>query len=265
MDIVPLTIAVGGKQYEDYYDLTPEEFLTILKSSPTLPKTSQVNPTTFLEHFRLWENEFKDIICVTLSSNGSGTYNSAEMALKEYNASSPKANIHLVDTLSCSMGVGLIAITGAKMVKEGFTAPKIAERLISLRDRLGSYLIPKDLEYLLKGGRVNTVTAVIGGLLGISPIISVLEGWGRNVGTVRGVKQFIKKLIDIFEEKRDINFKDVFIAHSGIIDKALELKAGLLGVDPDLNILIGHTGATMSTHTGPGMLGEFFFEKKNRW
>jgi fatty acid-binding protein DegV len=57
----------------------------------------------------------------------------------------------------------------------------------------------------------------------------------------------------------------VYIAHCGIIDKALELKEALLGVDPKLNILIGHTGATMSTHTGPGMLGEFFFEKEKRW
>ena len=265
IDVVPLTVIADDKEYMDYYDLSPEDFLNLLYTSKELPRTAQVNPQEFLTHFEKWQDDYDDILVVTLSSNGSGTYNSAVMAKKEYEQKEHRAKIHLIDSLCCSIGVALVAFTTDKLMQLGLGAEEIAKKMREKVNYLGSYLIPETLEYLRKGGRVNTVTAVLGSMLDIRPIISVVEGWGRNVGKVRGEKNVEAKLLDIFKEKRDDSEKDVFISHCGAGERAKSLKEKLLEIDEKLKIVVGHMGGTMTIHAGPGTLGLFFYEKDRRW
>jgi DegV family protein with EDD domain len=258
--VVPLTITFGNEQYRDYYDLTPRTFYEKLRSHGEPPKSSQPNPHTFMEYFRGCEGEYEDILCITLSSNGSGTFDSASMAQKEYNGNpANKTRVHLFDTLNASLGVTLLAMKAADMIRDRLPIPQILEKLAYYRARTGTYIITETLEYLKKGGRVNTVTAILGGLLDIRPIITVLGGWGRTCGKVRGEKQVNRKLLEIFSEK--FSELEVYVSYADCVEHARELADMLRKGFEGIKIVLAEMGATMGTHAGPGSVGIHFIEK----
>jgi DegV family protein with EDD domain len=262
ISVVPLNIIFEHEQYLDYYELTSREFFEKLRQSHHhLPKTAQPNPTAFLDRFSACEGRFDDILCFTLSSNGSGTYQSACMAAKEYNDNpGNKTRVHVFDTLQASLGVSLFVFRAVAMVKENKAVCDIIASLEKIRGRIASYFVVDTLEYLKKGGRVNTVTSLIGSLLNIHPIITVLEGWGRNYGKVRGMRQIASKLLELYEEQH-ANL-ELFISHGDCFERAVELMETFKKQFAGIQITLSELGCTMGTHAGPGTLG-IFFERRD--
>ena len=190
--VVPLTTTFEDGDYKDFYDLTPPQFYEKLEVATKLPTTSNPNPHTFEEYFRQY-SDYEDIICVTLSSNGSGTYNSACIAKKNIEKDKTfTSRVHIVDTLNASLAVFICAKTASTMVSFGDCAKKITDHIDEMRHRIGTYIVPENISYLKKGGRVNTISAVVGTLLGIKPIISIFDGWGRNLEFAEMISKCIK-------------------------------------------------------------------------
>ena len=245
---IPLTIHMDDKEYFDNIDITSQEFFEQLKQLKEMPKTSQVTPQQFMTVFEKELKQHDDIICVTISSNASGTYQSAMLAKNELNSD----RIHLVDSLALSMGTGLLVLEIADLIKEGKAVADILNQVQSIQQRIQQRFSVDSLEYLQKGGRIKKSSMVIGKLLNIIPILSVEDGLTVPIKKTRSYKGAFRYYKDFVSEAP---IKRICIGHGNDIEKATKLKEFF---EKELNekhdYIFSDIGATIGCHAGPGVL-----------
>lgn len=198
--ILSFPITVGDKGYLERVDFSNKEFYDILDSSPKIPTTSQITSTQFLIEFEeIKEQGYEEVIYVSINSKGSSTYSSALMAKEQfYNRHKELANefkIHVVDSKSYSIAYGYPVVESAKKVKKGASSTEILAYLDDWFNSVEIYFAPYTLEYVKKSGRVPVAAAFVGELVGLRPIISIIDGETKIVQKVRGDKAIVPALI----------------------------------------------------------------------
>lgn len=257
IDRVPLTVQFQGASYLDGFDLTHEEFYAKMRSADKLPTTSQANPTQFEEVFSRHLAQGEDIVAVTVSSKLSATMNSALIAAQSLDAS----RIHVVDSLSGSFGTALLLRHAVKLRDAGRSASDIAQELTSLTPRLRLFAVVDTLKYLKMGGRLSPAAALLGGALGITPILCLQEGAIAPVGKVRGEEAGKKALLDLIQKGNPDPAYGIAFAHADAperLERYLEYIRPHLGGMP---VYRGSIGAAIGAHTGPGVIGVAFIAK----
>ena len=241
--------------YKDFYNKL---------SKGAMPKTSQINPNTFYSEFDKYLSTGHDILYISFSSQLSGTYNSAIIARDELLEKYTDSKIIIVDSLSASNGLGILAYEAAKQKEAGKTIEEIAEYTKVIKDKLYCFFTVKDLKHLERGGRISSTAAMVGSILNISPILQVTkEGTLENVSKLRGEKKALKELVDKIDiNMKNSNVEDIFIAHADN-DKAVEYVCKLIKekYNPK-NIYVNYIGLAIGSHTGQGALGIFFLGSK---
>ena len=210
IDRVPLTVQFQGASYLDGFDLTHEEFYAKMRSADKLPTTSQANPMQFEEVFSRHLAQGEDIVAVTVSSKLSATMNSALIAAQSLDAS----RIHVVDSLSGSFGAALLLRHAVKLRDAGRSASDIAQELTSLTPRLRLFAVVDTLKYLKMGGRLSPAAALLGGALGITPVLCLQEGAIAPVGKVRGEEAGKKALLDLIQKGNPDPAYGIAFAHA---------------------------------------------------
>lgn len=258
LELVPIHITIGGKDYRDTVDLSKEEFYQLLLNNEEFPKTSQPSPQDFVEAFEKAKENGDELICILLSSSLSGTCQSATLAknIVEYD------KIHIVDSLTATHMIRVLAEHAKKLAAEGVAAEKIVEELEELKSRVKVLAAVDTLEYLYKGGRLSKASAVIGEVARIKPIITVSEdGKVTVVGKCMGKNKAITTLMKMLSERKlDENFPVLSLytygqENSEVFDARL-VEAGYK------NEGRYQIGASIGTHIGPGVFGVVFVEKK---
>lgn len=252
LEMIPLTINIDGKEYKDGIDFTKEEFYDILKNSKTLPKTSQVTYVQFKEVFEQYVNEGYDIICITGSSNASGTYQSANMAKNDV-----EGNIYIFDTLFLSLGSGQYVIKACELVEENnLSAKDIVEKLEELRESVNLFFVPFTLDYLKESGRLPSVVSFVGNMLNIKPICTMMDGKAKIVTKIRGAKQVASKLVDMILEANDndLESKIITIGYGSNEVDFEKLKEEVAKKIKAKKIFITRGGSCICCHTGPEIL-----------
>lgn len=259
--LMGLTYVINGKEYDSASDesLSSEEFYDMIRNG-AMPKTSQVTVEKAYKMFEKIVLEGKDVFHLAFSSGLSGTYQSCCIAASEVMEHYPECKVVVVDSLSASMGQGLMLDYCIRLRDEGKTLSELTE--IITRDRLKfcHNFTVNDLFHLHRGGRVSKVGAVVGTALGIKPLLHVDdEGHLINVGKTRGRKQALTWLVDKMEEKMGNNKNDrIFISHSASYEDAkfvADLVKERLHID---DILISDIGQVIGSHTGIGTVAVFF-------
>ncbi|WP_026510864.1 DegV family protein [Butyrivibrio sp. LC3010] len=225
-------------------------------------KTSLLNTALFLEHFTPIASKGGDIIYIAMSSGISGTYNAAVAAATDLMEEYPDSFIHIVDSHGCGFGNGILALKAAKLNKEGCDTKEAARILDEAVPHACQYFTVDDLNFLKNTGRVSGVTAQIGTILNIKPIL-----FGDSTGhiiscdKVRGRKNAIKAIVQKYAEKRIVDTDDqiVCISHGDCIDDANKLAAMVMEINPKARITISQHEPFSGAHVGPGMLGLFFW------
>lgn len=263
VSIVPCNVMINGEHFKDGIDIDSTTFFTRMKNEDILPKTSQPSPEDFMDEFRKFE-DYSDIVCITLTSKGSGTYNSACLAKKFLEEEGFKANIYIVDSLNASITILELVKIARKMVDEGKTAQEIVENIEFLQDKMTLYFILDTLEYVRKGGRIGNVKATLGTLLKIKPVLTFIGGIVHDVAKVRGLESGRAKLIEYFNEKA-YKFDEVSIIHTLNIEQAKKLESELKAKFQNIKVYIYEAGSSIGTYTGPGGIGIVFREKASRW
>lgn len=252
--VVPLTVHFGEKEYKDWYDLTPIQFFEMLKTSDLMPTTSQITPIMFEEVFEEELKHYESIICITISSKASGTYQSAMIAKN----SLENADVEVIDSMTFSYGYGMIAVEAAKMAQEGNSKDEIIKKIQYMLEHLDTYFIVDTLEYLKKGGRINLATAVIGNILNIKPVLAVKDGLVVPIGKIRGSKNVIPRMVKILKDKGyDLSDKVVGLAHGAMPEKLEELKKSFEEEFTVKAFTVSEVGSVIGAHAGPGVLGAF--------
>ena len=168
--------------YTDGVDITKEQFYEKQAQAKILPKTTQVNPQEYCDAFEPLLENGDEVVAIIMSSRLSGTFQSAQIAK---DMAKGGERLHLVDSLNVTIGEGLLVREAVRMRDAGATGAQIAAALEELKHRVRFVAFIGTLKYLKMGGRISTSTAVLGTMLGISPVVAIVDGEVKSVGQGR--------------------------------------------------------------------------------
>ncbi len=260
--LLPCTYTIDDQPYTYWGDIDEfdgHSFYEDLRSGKVI-RTSLLNTHLFLSRFAPILTEGNDIIYVSSSSGISGTCNAARTAAQELMDLYSGRFVHVVDSLGCGFGNGLLAVRAAELSRQGLSARDAAVILDDEVPHTCQYFTVDDLNFLKNTGRVSGFTAKIGTVLNIKPIL-----YGDKTGhivacaKVRGRKKAIEELAKKYEEKRMRTGKQtVCISHGDCLGDAEMLASLITEITPDVPITICQHEPYSGAHVGPGMLGLFF-------
>lgn len=251
IEIISLPVYFGQECFRDGVDLSSVQFYEKLFTVEELPKTSQITPVEFLNIFKNYLEMGDEVFGIFLSSELSGTYQSAALAKAEINSE----KIVVLDSRTVTLGLGILAIEAAKLRNAGKSLEEIASTIKEYIPRLRLWAVVDTLKYLKMGGRISAASAVMGSVIGISPLISVKDGKVEAIGKSRGRKNGLKRIAQLIErEKPDTNHTIIF-GHSNAQDALAEELKVLLPLIKVNDYLVCNIGAAVGTHAGPGAVG----------
>ena len=264
LDVIQLAVTVEGEEPTLNNEIDISEFYAKLRAKKSA-KTAAVNFDTFANHFEKHLSAGVDVLYLGFSSGLSSTFNTAFVVARELQEKYPERKCVAVDTLSASLGQGLIVYLAAQKKAEGAILEEVQNYVEYLKPNLTHLFTVDDLFFLKRGGRVSLLTAVAGSALGIKPILHVDDiGHLVKVGTKRGRSNSIADLCTRMQALAlDPAEQTVFISHGDCEKEANDLAKMVketMGVKKP--ILISHIGPVIGAHSGPGTVALFFIGKE---
>ena len=262
ISLLPCDYTVDGEPFTywgdvDSFDAHP--FYEGLRNG-TVVRTTLLNTSLFLSRFAPILTQGIDIIYISMSSGISGTYNAARIAAQELMDLYSGRFVHIVDSLGCGFGNGLLAVRAAKLSREGVSAREAAAILDEEVPHTCQYFTVDDLNFLKNTGRVSGMSAKIGTVLNIKPILfGDKTGHIISCAKVRGRAKAIETLVKKYEEKRVRSGEQtICISHGDCLQDAEKLASLVREITPEVPITICQHEPFYGAHVGPGMLGLFF-------
>lgn len=248
---VPLYVLWGDEQLRDGVDIDNATFYERIGTDPVHPKTSQPTPADFVEAIQALGA--KEIVILTISSALSGTYTSA-MAAKN----ALDIPVHVVDSLSCSMGLGWQVLAAARAREEGGDADAMIAAALAVRDTLSVHFTVDSLEYLYRGGRIGGAARLLGTALQLKPLLCVDSTTGRidAVERTRTRRKAMGRVVEVTFEKIDCS-KPIraSVMHATAPDDAQRLYNAVERAYHPVEMTICEIGPVLGTHGGPGLVG----------
>ena len=262
---------VDGKQYmDDMGKSFPLADFYKAMADGAMTRTSQVSTGEYIEYFEPFLKEGKDILHLCLDSGISGTINSAVVARDTLADKYPDRKLIVLDSLAATAGLGLMMDKLADLRDEGKTIEELEAYVLEHRQEMHTWFFTTDLTYLIRGGRVSKAAGLIGGLLGICPLLWV-DGEGKLDARfkIRSKKKVMQKVIEVMEENAigGIDYADkCYINHSACLEDAKVMASMIEEHFPHLNgkVEIYDVGTTIGSHTGPGTIVVNFWGKKKQ-
>jgi len=256
--VLPLKVIYGDKEYFDGIDITAEE---IYRRFPEeIPTTSMPGLGEVMGLFReLASKGYDHVICLHISSGLSGTFNVVKMAAESF----PELNIEVIDSKALSLGLGFLVLKAIELKNLGVKFSELVKQVEEARKRTKIFFVIKTLEYLKKGGRIGVITASLGELLDIKPIVSINEeGKYYTYAKARGRKKSIDKLFEIFQELTSGKKITLAVMHGDAEEECQNFLSRILQSSNAIitNYYTGQIGPGMAVHSGPGLLGFAFLE-----
>ena len=256
---VPLIVNFRGSALEDSVDEGIKDMYAGLRAGEAAT-TSAVNPDRWGQAIESVLAQGQDALVITFSSGLSATSQSAFIAAEELKEKYPDRKILVVDSLSASLGQGLLVWYTCKKKSEGLSIEELAAWVEENRLHLCHWFTVDDLMYLKRGGRISAATAVVGTMLKIKPVLHMDdEGHLINMSKARGRKAAIDALAQkAVELGKDYDNSTMFICHGDCIEDAEYLASLAKEKCGAKDVFIGYTGAVIGSHSGPGTLALFF-------
>lgn len=260
--MLPIPINFGDEDFMDGVDITKEEFYDKLAICSDLPKTSQVSAYRFEEVFDSHVKNGDDVVAIVLSSELSATCNNAKQVAEKYDG-----RVFVVDSLSATAGMRILVDYALMLVKENKSAKEVYEILEEKKSKVQIRAMIDTLKYLKKGGRISPLLAFAGEMMGIKPMIAVINGKvevvGKTLGLKKGVNLINKDIERLGGMDLSLPYYVIYSGHGEFEDRAdkyIEMNAGVWGCEPS-EIKKSCIGATIGTHIGHGAIGVVFFSK----
>ena len=255
IEVLPLLINFGEESYLDGVEITTKEMIDKINATGILPTTAQVTPNRFEETFKKYLDEGYKIVVLTLSSDMSGTYQSACIAKDMLESD----DIVVIDSRNVTSGLGLLVLKACELRDKGLGIKEIEEEILKAIPKVKSSLNFESLENLVRGGRLSKTAGTIGSVLGLRLILEVKDGKMSVKDKVRGSKKALKKLISDFESV-DVDFDSPIVLLELLNEDVYEgLK--IYFQEKNINYIDAKVGCTVGIHSGIKPCGIFFFEK----
>ena len=262
IELIPLLLNLDGETLKDDLgkSLGYREFYEKLRAG-SMPSTSQINIYTFEEKFKELLDKGYEILYIGLSSALSGTFNSANMARNNILEENPNAKIAVVDSISVSMGLGMLIKKACKMIEEGKMLEDIVQWIEENKNKVIHAILVDDLKHLKRGGRVSASTAAVGSILNIKPLLKLNNSGAVEVSEkIKGKKKGLKRLASIVKEKAiNIENEILYIMHGDALEEAQYLKEIILQELNFKDVKVEYIGTVIGTHGGPGTIATVFW------
>jgi len=262
-EIIPLTYRLDGVDYQDKkeegYDLSP--FYQSIRDGVTCT-TSAINMETFVNSFEKYLKNGQDVLYIAFSSALSATCQNARIAADELREKYPEQKVMVVDSLCVCLGLGyLISLIGNRL-GEFSDIGQIADYIEEIKLKICHWFTVDSLKYLERGGRVSHVSAALGTVLRINPLMRTDdEGKLAYYDKTRGRKNAIAWLADRFSDEYDVDCHGTaWIGHADSLVDAAALRDMLIEKGAS-NVVISDIGPVIGAHSGPGTLALFFIAK----
>lgn len=257
--ILSFPLTVGDKGYIERVDFTNDEFYQLLLDTPKIPATSQITSIQFEQEFQeIYQQGYHELIYVSINAKGSNTYNSALMAKDGFFEKNPDAKekfqIHILDGKTYTMAYGYAVVEAAKKAQKGASSVEILGFIQDWLDSVVVYFSPLKLDFAKKSGRISCAAAFVGELIGLKPIIRIMDGEMEIVTKVRGEKALIPALIQKAQETMVpqtpyFMVKGFSEKEGGDLVQAAKKQLGYDGID------IYPVGAAIAINAGPQVIG----------
>ena len=252
LHIAPLSVIWDGQTLRDGLDITPDAFYARLKTSESMPTTSQTTPAEFTELFSPILAQGKSILGVFISSKLSGTIDSV-MQVKQ---AMPTAPIEVVDSLSAAMALGFTALAAARAVQDGAGLADAAETARKAIGCTNVVFVVDTLEFMHRGGRIGGAKRFLGTALNLKPLLTVLDGKVEALESVRTKRKAVERMLDLIEEKiggrRPLRLSPL---HAAAPEEAESLRRAVEDRFHPEECFISTVSPAIGTHVGPGTVG----------
>ena len=247
--VVPVYVYFDNKAYKDWVDIEPDELFKRLVEGPVYPTTSQPMPADFAKAYSDLSEDADAIVSIHLPTKVSGTYNAA---LQGVEIAKTKCEVHVVDSVSISVGLALIAMAAARVAKAGGNLAEVLEETRKAISQTQIRGLLDTLQYLLKGGRITKTKALVGAMLNVKPILAIRDGELVQAGMARSYAKGIEQLFEFV--KNYPNLQEVAIVQSTVPDEANALKNRIASIIDEKKIMMARLGPGLGVHGGPGTL-----------
>ena len=249
--VVPIYVVFGDKSYRDKIDIGEDEFYEKLIHGPVHPTTSIPTPKDFADVYNKLAQETDEIISIHLTSKESGTYNAALLARQLVD--NKKCRIEVIDSLSVSLGLGLLVIEAAREARTGASLEKIAELMHQAVHKVHLIILLDTLKYVVRGGRLSKAHGILGSVLKVKPLLTLREGDLSLMGVARTKAKAVERLYEF--AKGFSKVKEIAVAYTTTHDEAKALADRIKAVYPDVPLSLTRVGSSLGTHAGPGAMG----------
>lgn len=256
VEIIPLSVNIGGKTYQDGLELRSENLFPLVEQLGELPKTAAPSAGEFQRAFQ----EPGECIYIGISSGLSASVQNARVGAQDLES----GKVHIIDSLNVSSGTGLLVFRAADLRDQGATAEQIEREITSLVPKVRTSFIIDTMEYLYKGGRCSALQMFAGSLLKIHPIIEIKPDGTMGVkDKARGARRRgLQMLLDDFEAQLPhVDPQRVCISHTGCYEDAEFMVSEISRMLPSAEVRSFITGSVVSSHGGPNTLGLEFMLK----
>ena len=255
--VVPLYVNFGTESFRDGVDLDATQFYERLKSSPTLPTTSQPTPADFLACYQEL-GAYERILSIHIASKLSGTFQSAGIAAAELG----DGRVRTIDSETASAAITMLGLAVQRRLERGTTDEEVDALVERYRATHGLLFTVDTLEFLARGGRIGRAKAFAGQLMNVKPILAIVDGEVIPVKRVRGNRKAFQEFVDALDTRTsDVPTLHIGIAHADAPERMAELEKMVRDRRPQAQIEAETSlGAVVGTHSGPGCVGFFWFD-----
>ena len=259
--ILPMHVNLEENSYLDGVDINPDAIYEYYHEHKVLPKTAALNMDEFIDVVKPYIDAGNDVICITLGSSLSTTFNNCRLASLELEG------LYAIDSANLSTGFGHVVMAAGDRIAAGMPVEQIVEEVRALTQKVEASFIVDNLEFLHKGGRCSAVAMLGANVLKLKPCIEVDANDGGKMGVSKKYRGTLERVLEEYVKDRldgrdDIVTDRIFITHSGISEERIAVvKAAIEKYKQFDEIIVTRAGCTISSHCGPNTLGILFVKK----
>jgi len=248
--VVPVYTVFGDTSYRDRVDINDDEFYYKLTHDSIHPTTSVPTPKDFADVYNRLAEQTDEIVSIHLTSKESGTYNAAVLGKQLVTR---KCRIEVIDSLSVSLGCGLLVLEAAREAKAGASLERVSELVRQAVPKVHLLILVDTLKYVVRGGRLSKAHGIIGAVIKVKPMLTLKEGDLSLVGVARTKAKAVERLFEF--AKSFSNVKEIAVAYTTTHDEAETLADRVKEALPSVPLYITRVGSALGTHAGPGAMG----------
>lgn len=259
--VVPIYVIHQGKSYRDRIDISPNEIYKIMRARKDLPTTSVPSPEDFLDAYQVVSQKVKNILCITVTSLQSGTFNMAFSAKEMAKETVPDAAIEVLDSRAVAGSLGFVVLEAARLASQDAGVAQAREAARNIMNKVSFLGVLDTLYYLARTGRIARAAAWAGSVLNMKPIVGHFPSVGETtpVARPRSKAKAIERILEIMAERIGDSTAHIMVQHADEPEEAEKLKTTIGSRFNCSELLLTEFSPAMGINCGPGLLAVSFY------